>query len=523
MSNAFVDSVLSAENLPSLPNVAIEVLALSRKPDATADDLAAIVQNDPAISARLLQIVNSALYGLPRKIGSVRQAISMLGVRSVTVTVLTCILVDSIKGQAAGEMSLEAYWRKSLGSAAAARMLGRHSCESLAEEAFVVGLLSDIGIMAAWRSAPQEYGAVFQRAESERIPLHELEQEVFGVDHAVLSASLLRRWRLPDNLASAVEGHHGRQVSGVDRETAKLVQVAYHAANISSLFCGEACPSKLNKIRDECLAGLGVDSSALENVLVSLSPSVQETANALSVEIGATVNYDQLKADAAVRLAGLSIEAEAERAKYAEREMVAQSHVDQLRKENLAILEVASTDKLTNLSNRAAFDQAMEQMLNQARISASSLAVIFIDIDFFKHFNDDHGHHVGDEALKVVAHALRSSLGGLGVVARYGGEEFVAIIAGASEPECRNCAEGARKAVEQAKVHAADQALSVTISVGIAFAIAWPEATTPDQIIKLADEQLYKAKRAGRNRVEAAVFVEALPSRKSDRKPAAAA
>ena len=182
---------------------------------------------------------------------------------------------------------------------------------------------------------------------------------------------------------------------------------------------------------------------------------------------------------------------------------------------------MASTDKLTRLSNRAAFDKALVQAMDQARASGESFAVFFMDVDFFKRFNDTYGHHVGDEALRVVAEALRSTLGAQGTVARYGGEEFVSIVSGQSEESCRRMAEAARGAVEKTNLQHEGQALSLTTSVGVAFADAWPESTTGEQVVNLADEQLYKAKRAGRNRVEFAAFAKADQARAAGRHAAA--
>lgn len=521
MNQALLTRALEAENIPSLPHVAIEVLALTRRANATADDLASIVQNDPAIAARLLQIANSALYGIPRKIGSVRQAISMLGIRSVTVTVLTFALVEGIKSQPADGVNLERYWRRSLSSAVIARLLAKAVCKGLAEEAFVIGLLSDIGVLAAWRSAPEEYGALLQRAEAESLPLHELEMQTFGVDHAFISAELLRKWRLPEQMSDAVEGHHGKPAPCGKGDAELLARLAFHAATLASPLCGDGDLSKFEDVKGACVAQLGIDAKALESILQGLNASVQDAANALSVEIGAPVDYAQLKTDAAMKLAGLSIEADAERTQLIAREEAARSDADRLRSENRAILEVASTDKLTRLSNRAAFDKAMNQALAQAGASGESLAVYFMDVDFFKTFNDTYGHTVGDEALRVVAEALRSSLGAQGVVARYGGEEFVAIVAGKSEQACRRLAEEARGAVAQANLMHDGQRLSLSISIGLAYADAWPATTTGEQVVSLADEQLYKAKRAGRNRVEVAAFAKADAARSVGRTAAA--
>ncbi len=160
-------------------------------------------------------------------------------------------------------------------------------------------------------------------------------------------------------------------------------------------------------------------------------------------------------------------------------------------------LELAVTDSLTGLRNRRYVRRHLESLLR----SGATAAVLLIDVDRFKPLNDQHGHAAGDEALKEVSSRLREHLRAVDVVARYGGEEFLVVMAGAAEEEAAAVAERLRAAIADVAVTVGALALPVTVSIGLA--VARGQAAS-DGLIGVADAALYRAKEAGRNRVEVA-------------------
>jgi diguanylate cyclase (GGDEF)-like protein len=159
----------------------------------------------------------------------------------------------------------------------------------------------------------------------------------------------------------------------------------------------------------------------------------------------------------------------------------------------------ATYDTLTGLYNRRTFEELFQKQLARSRRTKSPFAICMIDIDFFKKFNDTYGHEVGDEVLRQVAGALKESLRINDVVARFGGEEFIAIFTDTNAEGASIVAERIRKKVENLEARAGFQALRVTISAGVA---VYPDdGTTRDSLIENADQALYQAKNAGRNRV----------------------
>lgn len=159
-------------------------------------------------------------------------------------------------------------------------------------------------------------------------------------------------------------------------------------------------------------------------------------------------------------------------------------------------IEVAAEhDGLTGLYNRHYFSKVAEQELQEARRTGRRLALLMCDIDHFKRINDQHGHPVGDEALKAVAHTLGAASRSTDLLARFGGEEFVVLSLGESETGFQAYAEKLRKAVEDLRL---EGGIALTISVGLAVHRA---GMGLGEFVRNADEALYAAKDEGRNRV----------------------
>ncbi len=163
----------------------------------------------------------------------------------------------------------------------------------------------------------------------------------------------------------------------------------------------------------------------------------------------------------------------------------------------------AMLDGLTNIPNRRRFDETLEVEWKRALRSGTPLSLIMADIDFFKRYNDNYGHGVGDECLKKVAVSLANSIDRPSdLVARYGGEEFIAILPETDTAGAVAIAERFRNHVESLQIlhEYSDASNYVTVSVGVVTVVPTAEITQSD-LLKLADEMLYQAKKAGRNRV----------------------
>jgi diguanylate cyclase (GGDEF)-like protein len=169
---------------------------------------------------------------------------------------------------------------------------------------------------------------------------------------------------------------------------------------------------------------------------------------------------------------------------------------------------LAATDSLTGLFNRRYFEGALGRELARADRNSSSLALLLLDIDHFKSFNDTYGHAMGDLVLKKVATTLGRCLRQADVLARFGGEEFVVLLPQVSASGALDSAERIRASLEKADIHPGGPRKRVTVSVGLAMfpdnadnADSADSADGAVSLLKAADEALYRAKDAGRNRV----------------------
>ena len=166
---------------------------------------------------------------------------------------------------------------------------------------------------------------------------------------------------------------------------------------------------------------------------------------------------------------------------------------------------LSNTDGLTGIANRRSFDSGLAQEWKRAQRAGNSLALLLIDVDRFKHFNDRYGHLAGDDCLRALGQILAKEGRRTGdLVARYGGEEFVVLLPGTSLPDALERARHTQQAVWSLAIeHTGTPAGIVTVSLGVAVQIP-SRQQSPDDLLRHADQALYQAKRAGRNRVCAA-------------------
>jgi diguanylate cyclase (GGDEF)-like protein len=178
----------------------------------------------------------------------------------------------------------------------------------------------------------------------------------------------------------------------------------------------------------------------------------------------------------------------------------------QLQEARRQLTDLANVDELTRLGNRRLVNQVLDDELRRARRAGTSIAVVLIDVDFFKAYNDTYGHPAGDEVLRRLGDVMRRGSARAGeVVARFGGEEFIAVLPGATAEDAVRVAQRLQRLTGDENIpHAAsDVADRITLSQGIAALI--PDGDTDvHTLIGRADEALYRAKRGGRNRIEVA-------------------
>ena len=196
----------ASNGLPAAPRTYVEITNALNNSNASARTVAEIVERDSALSARVLQLVSSGLYGLPHPISSVGGAVALLGVEMITAVVLSIEISKMFPVlQAVPNFSPDALQKRSLAAAQLAkRLLGY---EASGDSVLIAGMLQDTGQLVLAARTPQRFAIAVQASAKGKMPLHELERELFGATHAEISGYLLGLWGLPSRLVQAVAHH----------------------------------------------------------------------------------------------------------------------------------------------------------------------------------------------------------------------------------------------------------------------------------------------------------------------------
>ncbi len=192
--------------LHSSPTVAYRAIKALEDPDFDCASLEKHLQTDPALAGAIMRLANSSFTGVARHVSSLRQAMALLGARSLRLAVLTVGLVNRLTTGTPAAICRE-YWRRSLSMAVCASRLSQRQGKIGADEAYMAGLLADIGVLLFAQADTEAYVALCE-AHGHGTVLMEAERARYGFDHSSLGAHLLSKWNLPKPLATAVAQHH---------------------------------------------------------------------------------------------------------------------------------------------------------------------------------------------------------------------------------------------------------------------------------------------------------------------------
>jgi len=505
--------ILSSPQLPTLPSVAMRLLELARDPETEFSDVIEVVKSDPAITTKILKAANSSFFGFKSPVTSIERAVPLLGTTVVTTLALSFSLVDGAMASGSLAQHYTAYWKQSIVQAVAAEVLAEHYAKTLSSDCFLTGLLLDLGRLAILKTFSQEYLPVLVDWESQGGSLPEAERARLGVDHVIIGAELMRKWKLPAKLIDAVLRHHQpaeKILAELADEEAAGDRVIAAAAAVGDYFCTRDRGEALTRIEQFASAFFHLDRPAIEEYLGKTRERIDRAGHLFSVcfkDLGSSVD---LMAEANEQLAQVAVREHMASTRVEMQRDAAEHEKQQLESKNQELQERATRDPLTKLYNRAFFAEALNAAINGASRSAGLLAVLFSDIDHFKRLNDSYGHQFGDEVLGGVARIHTEALRRSDVVARYGGEEFVVLVHQPSEKGLEKLAGRLREAVEKHEFVFDGKRAPVTISIGAA--IALPEREPGDLALRLvaaADEAMYESKHNGRNQFHVRSLVEA--------------
>ena len=234
MASDFKEFAKLINTFPGMPGAAVRLLALVDDPDVSVDRIEGILRYDPGLTANLLKLANSAYFGIPSKVGSVRQAVILLGLKRMIQMVITSCM-SAIMGKAVPgyDLSPGELWRHSIAVSVAAECLVKELNMDAGEEIFTAALLHDVGKLILGDFVDEDYHKI-EKALNQGLSFEVAENIVLGIDHADVGAQILSKWSIPDAIINAVRWHHSPEATKRPDTMLDIV----HVANMLCLMIG---------------------------------------------------------------------------------------------------------------------------------------------------------------------------------------------------------------------------------------------------------------------------------------------
>lgn len=280
-SERFQADLDDIEDLPTLPSVFSEVDRLCKDPDIGADELSKVIETDPSITLKLLNLANSAFFGFSRRIKTVHEAISLLGNKTVKNAILNIAVYEATKDLATSAgLDKKEFWVHAAGVGSVARFL----CKKLSidrDEAFTAGIVHDTGKIILDSLYADFYKDVLKRVAENDVSIYEAEEEVIGLTHATIGQELAESWNLGPELSAAIAHHHQPGRADGDEEIACLVHVGDAVARRMGV--GSGGDSKVPEIDPEVLKKLSVSTDQLSEWDSEIQEAVDRDRSVLSI------------------------------------------------------------------------------------------------------------------------------------------------------------------------------------------------------------------------------------------------
>ena len=476
--------ITNSTQLPTLPIIAMQVLELTRREDVSVPEIADLIMADPVLASKILKTVNSPFYGLTKQVSTVSQALVILGLQAAKTLALGFSLLTHLKNADRTEgFNHILFWKRCIYAGVSSRVLARKFNVMQQEEAFLAGLLANMGVLVLHRVVPEQFDVLFTKAKGDYLRLNVLCRETLDLTPPDASTLLAEKWQLPPVLAQPIARQLTPEAS--DPTLKPLIDAVSTGLLVAGVFVAEDSARAIATSRQLLADRFHLPPAEIEILFEEIGARAREASKTLDMQFGRERSYQEILDEAQETLVGLSLKS--------------QQQVQSFQQKVETLTLKATTDPLTGLANRARFDEFFQEQFLRAYKLKRPLSLVFVDLDHFKNINDTYGHQAGDEVLRRVARVLRTAARSIDLVARYGGEEFALVLTEADTTGAAMRADALRSRLQAQVIKYEQASIRVTLSAGVAGTDRSHAFTHCRQLINAADRAVYAAKAAGRN------------------------
>lgn len=274
----FFDRIKTSKNLPSLPQILLKLIELCNSEDSTFKDIAQVIDKDTSLSAKVVKMVNSVYYGLSKRVTSIDQSLVILGQNAIRNIAISASVNQAFsKAKDNSVFGLKVFWRHSLMCAILSKLIAEKVLYASPDEAFLTGLLHDIGKLVLWVNFPKEYADILNSSKGQW-DLVLAGEARHGTTHCEVGAWLIKRWKLQSFMADAVLYHH----ESIDRiqDSFALVKIIY----VGNILCPET--KKEKEVKYGIAKNVfGFETSEVEEIILQAKKDVSDIAQSLDIDI----------------------------------------------------------------------------------------------------------------------------------------------------------------------------------------------------------------------------------------------
>lgn len=263
--------ILSVKDLPTLPQVLDEVTKLIENPDTSSEAIAKVIATDQVLSAKVLKMVNSPIYGFPGRISSIQHALVLLGFNVIRGIIISTSVFDMMV------QAMKGLWEHSLGCATACNIIARRAGFEDPEEYAVAGLLHDLGKVVTAAQLPDLHRQITDNVAAKQLTYFQSEKDILGFGHDRINAWLSKHWGLPPNIREAMTRHHSPQLAEFYKPMSCVVHIADFLVRLFEF--GNSGDDQTAYLRPEALIELNFKMTDLDSVMDEMADQLLEVGD----------------------------------------------------------------------------------------------------------------------------------------------------------------------------------------------------------------------------------------------------